>query len=140
MYSAIDLSKYIVSKCIKDDQPISNLQLQKILYYVQKEYLKNGRKAFSDDIEAWQFGPVVPNVYYYFCGYGAMPIFNSHESFSVASADQPVIDRIVEEKRMLDPWTLVSETHKPNGAWARIYKDREGNHPVIPTDLIRTVG
>lgn len=59
MYSALDLSTYIVSKCIKDHSPISNLQLQKILYYIQKEFLKNDDIAFSDDIEAWQFGPVV---------------------------------------------------------------------------------
>lgn len=31
MYTAMDLSKYIVSKCIEDGEPISNLQLQKIL-------------------------------------------------------------------------------------------------------------
>lgn len=29
MYAALDLSKYIVSKCIKDSHPVSNLQLQK---------------------------------------------------------------------------------------------------------------
>lgn len=37
MYLAIDLSKYIVFKCIKDDYPISNIQLQKVLFYIQKD-------------------------------------------------------------------------------------------------------
>ena len=41
MYKAIDLSKYIVSKCVRDNIPISNLQLQKILYYIQKEFLRD---------------------------------------------------------------------------------------------------
>ena len=54
MYMAVPLSRYIVSKCVQDGCPISNLQLQKILYYVQKEFLKSGKPAFSDDIEAWQ--------------------------------------------------------------------------------------
>ena len=63
MYKAMELSTYIVSKCIKEDCPISNLQLQKILYYIQKAFLDRGDRAFSDNIEAWQFGPVVPNVY-----------------------------------------------------------------------------
>ena len=79
MYTAIDLSKYIVLKCIQDEHPISNLQLQKILYYIQKDFLSRDDLAFSDSIEAWQFGPVVPNVYYYYCGYGAMPISLIHE-------------------------------------------------------------
>lgn len=140
MCKAIDLSKYIVSKCIKDDCPISNLQLQKILYYIQKDFLQRDKRAFSDDIEAWQFGPVVPNVYYHYCGFGAMPIAFAGEDGNVVPKDRKVIDKIVEEKRVLDPWTMVAETHKKNGAWDRIYKDGEGNHKVIPVDLIKERG
>lgn len=32
MYDALELAKYIVRKCIIDKHPISNLQLQKILF------------------------------------------------------------------------------------------------------------
>ena len=140
MYNAIDLAKYIVSKCIKDSHPISNLQLQKILYYIQKDFLQRNEMAFSDDIEAWQFGPVVPNVYYYYCGYGAMPISISNDKFEIALSDMPYIDSIVDKKRELDPWDMVAETHKQDGAWAIIYKNGSGNHCVIPTELIKAVG
>lgn len=140
MYRAIDLSKYIVFKCIADDCPISNLQLQKILYYIQKEFLKCGKLAFPDEIEAWQFGPVVPNVYYYYCGYGAMPISEAYENFPVHSEDKGLIDGIVTSKRDLDPWTLVAETHKKNGPWYKIYADGAGNHKIIPKELIKEVG
>lgn len=140
MYTAIDLSKYIVSKCINDDHPISNLQLQKILYYIQKDFLSRDDIAFSDDIEAWQFGPVVPNVYYHYCGYGAMPISSTHERFDIDTKDKPAINQIIENKRILDPWTMVAETHKPNGAWDQIYKKGLGNHQVIPIELIKAVG
>ncbi len=140
MYTAIDLSKYIVSKCIEDCHPVSNLQLQKILYYIQKDFLNRGDRAFSDEIEAWQFGPVVPNVYYHYCGYGAMPISSAHEKYEVDVKDKKIINTIVESKRILDPWTMVAETHKANGAWAQIYKKGLGNHQVIPVDLIKAVG
>lgn len=140
MYTAINLSKYIVSKCIDDNYPISNLQLQKILYYIQKDFLKRNELAFSDDIEAWQFGPVVPDVYYHYCGYGAMPISFTFERFDVDLKDKDVINRIVESKRVLEPWTLVEETHKANGAWDQIYKNGVGNHKVIPINLIKAVG
>lgn len=140
MYSALDLAKYVVSKCVFDDSPISNLQLQKILYYIQKDYLSRDQIAFSDEIEAWQFGPVVPNVYYYYCGYGAMPISTALGIFNPTHEDKTIIDPIVESKRELDPWTLVAETHKANGAWDQIYRDGLGNHQVIPTDLIKAVG
>lgn len=140
MYKAIDLSKYIVSKCVRDNIPISNLQLQKILYYIQREFLNHKSQAFSDDIEAWQFGPVVPNVYYFFCGFGAMPISRMYDDISVSGIDLVKVDAIVEEKRILDPWILVRDTHKPEGAWATVYKNGSGNHKVIPLHLIKAVG
>lgn len=37
MYSAMEITKYIINKCTKEKHPISNLQLQKILYYIQKK-------------------------------------------------------------------------------------------------------
>lgn len=140
MYDAINLAKYIVSKCVKDGSPISNLQLQKILYYIQKDFLSRNKKAFPDVIEAWQFGPVVPNVYYHFCGFGAMPITISYENTFIDSRDAVYIDPIVDKKRRLNPWDMVEETHKPNGAWAKIYNDGYGNHEEIPTELIKAVG
>ena len=112
MYKAMELSTYIVSKCIKEDCPISNLQLQKILYYIQKAFLNRGDRAFSDNIEAWQFGPVVPNVYDHYCGYGAMPISFSSIKYDVAKEDKQLIDSIVESKRVLAPWDLVEETKR----------------------------
>ena len=140
MYKAMELSTYIVSKCIKEDCPISNLQLQKILYYIQKAFLNRGDRAFSDNIEAWQFGPVVPNVYDHYCGYGAMPISFSSIKCDVAKEDKQLIDSIVESKRVLAPWDLVEETHKKGGAWDKTYKNGSGSHEVIPTELIKAVG
>jgi uncharacterized phage-associated protein len=139
MYSAIHLSKYIVSKCVSDGHPISNLQLQKMLYYIQKDYLSRDDQAFSDDIEAWQFGPVVPEAYYRFCGFGAMPITIAYD-VTINPEDAEKIDPVVEEKRRLNPWDMVTETHKPNGAWDQIYKNGLGNRHVIPIELIKAVG
>lgn len=43
---------------------ISNLKLQKLLYYAQAWFLAiNGRPLFDDRLEAWVHGPVVPPVY-----------------------------------------------------------------------------
>lgn len=140
MYAAIELSKYIVTKCVNDDYPISNLQLQKILFYIQKEFLKLGNIAFSDDIEAWPFGPVVPNVYYQFCSFGAMPITSHYSEISISTEDANLINNVIEKKRILNPWDMVAETHKKNGAWDRIFKNGLGNHNIIPLDLIKSEG
>lgn len=136
MYNAVELSKYIVSRCAGNKYPISNLQLQKILYYIQREYISRGNQAFSDDIEAWRFGPVVPNVYYYFCGYGAMPIDVMYES-NISSEDQIIMDPIIDSKSKLNPWDLVADTHYDGGAWSQVFKEGDGNKKIIPIELIK---
>ena len=137
MYKALDLANYIVGKCIKDNTPITNLQLQRILYFVQKDFLKRGTRAFSDDIEAWEFGPVVPNVYFCFCGFGAMPIFISRSTVLNLSTDKNIIDNIVDAKRSLTPWEAAKETHKITGAWSKVYNSGKGNQCIIPIGLIK---
>lgn len=140
MYDAIHLSKYIISKCVSDGLPISNLQLQKILFYIQRDYLLRDSIAFSDDIEAWQFGPVVPNAYYRFCGFGAMPISIAYSECSISPVDASYMDPIIEEKRVLDPWEMVADTHKPSGAWSQVYRSGQGNKRIIPLHLIKSAG
>lgn len=136
MYRALDLSKYIVAKCVDDGEPISNLQLQKILYYIQESFLKRGERAFSDAIEVWRFEPAVPDVYYRYCGFGANTIDFSCEKFAVKEQDKAEIDKIIESKRILEPWTLVAEVHKENGAWAQTYQNGAGDRAKIPVELI----
>ena len=138
MYKAIDLANYIVDKCIKDNTPITNLQLQRILYFVQKDFLKRGSRAFSDYIEAWWFGPVVPTVYFCFCGFGAMPIlFIPRDTVPNLSTDKNIIDNIVENKRSLTPWEIAKETSKITGAWSKVYDNGKGSQHIIPVDLIK---
>ena len=137
MYKAMDLANYIVDKCIKDNVPITNLQLQRILYFVQKDFLKRGSPAFSDYIEAWEFGPVVPNVYFYFCGFGATPISISRDSVPNLTSDKNIIDNIVEAKRDLDSWVTAKETNKITGAWSKVFNDGKGSQHIMPVDLIK---
>lgn len=66
VYSAFDISQlvicYIRSNYIMNG--ISNLRLQKLLYFIQAGFLiTKGKPCFSSSIEAWDFGPVVPWIY-----------------------------------------------------------------------------
>lgn len=141
LIKALELSKYIVSKCTEENKPISNLQLQKILYYIQYEFLKEtDRVLFLDDIEAWRFGPVIPNVYYYFCNFGAMPItikFKEYKNIIKDLEKFNLIDYVVEKKRQQNPWDMIKETHKDNGPWALTFNGGDGNRKVIPIKSIK---
>lgn len=140
-YKAMDVAKYILSYCTKKDQSISNLQLQKILYYVQVDFFqKTGDELFSDEFEAWQFGPVVPSVYWRYCGHGAAPIRALLMKKTIDDDDAKRIDPIIDEKSVLPPWDLVEETHKKGHAWDLTYKDGLGNKDIIKKELIRQCG
>jgi len=139
MYLALEIAKYIIDKRTKDNCPVSNLQFQKILYYIQREFLQQGEIAFPEEIEAWQFGPVVPEVYRQYCGFGALPI-RMRYMISIEADDVKIINLIVEKKRMLNPWDLVSDTHSSGKAWDLIYRNGLGDHQIIPQELIKNKG
>lgn len=137
MYKALEVAKYIVAKCYNEGKPITNLKLQKILFYIQRAYLKNGDGAFSDDIQAWMYGPVVSDVYYYYCSSGAMPIFNVDESAikNITNEDQIKINEIVEKYQDYDVWRLVEMTHIVGGAWDKTFKAKGGYSTISTSDI-----
>jgi uncharacterized phage-associated protein len=69
MNTAKEISNYIVSyfstiatNSIEGD--LTNLKLQKLLYYCQINSLKKYKTPLFDDvIEAWDYGPVISSVY-----------------------------------------------------------------------------
>lgn len=134
LYPALDVAEYIVNKCSVDGCQISNLQLQKILYYVQKHFLQVERYAlFTDDIEAWPLGPVVRKAYYRFYGFGAMPIYYKqlHKS-PIDESYRSAINQITEEKRIINPWEMVDDTHVQGKAWNRVFRGGQGYKELIP--------
>lgn len=54
---------------------LSNLKIQKLVYYAQGLSLAlNNKPLFEDEILAWEHGPVVENLYHQYKEYGANPI------------------------------------------------------------------
>jgi len=55
--------------CLSRDRgdPITNLKLQKLLYYTQAWFLAlHDKELFSEDFQAWVHGPVLPSQYHRF--------------------------------------------------------------------------
>ena len=74
--SAHDVAKYFVALVDEDaGDSISNLKLQKLLYYAQGFHLAlHGKPLFHEKIKAWDHGPVVPQVYHMYKEHGANAI------------------------------------------------------------------
>jgi uncharacterized phage-associated protein len=137
-YHALDVAKYVVRKCTTDGHPISNLQLQKILYYIQSAFLKKEHRAlFDDEIEAWKFGPVVRSVYRAYCGYGSSLIYESEPPDAVFLPEESMLmDRVIDEKRGLSAWELVMQTHAQGTPWERMTHGNANGKVVIPKEMI----
>ena len=104
MYRADDLADYIIYKCNKDGNRINNLQLQKILNYIQNYYIQAfHRKAFSDDFIESKYGSVVPSVYSKYKNYNNSPITDTdHKVFNnIRDEDKNYIDIIIESEWQL---------------------------------------
>lgn len=75
MYDVQDVAEYVITYSEDKDYGISNLKLQKILYLIQAYFLMQTKKpCFSEEIEAWDFGPVIPEVYRRYKQFGSTDI------------------------------------------------------------------
>src|SRR5437016_8859052 len=73
--SARKIADYLIAFAHRVGDPISNLKLQKLLYYAQAWYLAlHNEPLFPESIEAWVHGPAVPPVYGKFKGWAWQPI------------------------------------------------------------------
>ncbi len=73
---ALTVANYILSLGVRGNRPtISNLKLQKLLYYCQGAHLALlDKPLFADPIVAWPHGPVVEDVYHCYKNYGSRSI------------------------------------------------------------------
>lgn len=125
MYSALDVAKYIIWYCKEEEYSISNLKLQKLLYFVQAQFLVvMGHPIFKEKIEAWDFGPVVPEVYQHFKLWGSSEIprvVAKQANNKIFEKDQEVIDEILEVCAPYSANTLVDITHN-QAPWRNAYE------------------
>ena len=79
MYDVLDVCRHVINYSNDKEYGISNLKLQKVLYFIQAYYLVlTSQKCFNDRIEAWDLGPVVPKAYREYKQFGASNIPKIH--------------------------------------------------------------
>ncbi len=136
MVNTLELAKYIFKHSNKE---LSNLELQKTLYFTELDYIKKFDKHLVfDDFEAWKYGPVAREVYYEYRNYGANPIDKPKEetlSQNLRKDELETINCSIEKCNKKSYWDLVKESHKEDGAWHKSFK--EDRKEVISKDLIK---
>lgn len=119
LYSVIDIANYVIDYGSQNQKEITNLRLQKILYYIQGYFLKMYDKpAFNEEIVAWPYGPVVPEAYYTYCMHGRNVLYLKQDveyDFSMMSLDEKQLIRNIVDVCCADTISnIVNKTHQEN--------------------------
>lgn len=138
-YKAQDIAKYVINYYHEKGIDITNLKLQKLLYYIQGECLADSSingACFDDEIQAWKLGPVVPSVYFTYNIFMDNPIWLMPYD-TIPKIDvkyRTVINRVLDKYQNYDPWKLVEQTHQEE-PWKNAYKN-DTCYIVIPVEKI----
>lgn len=155
MYKILDICSYVINYSNKKEYGVSNLKLQKLLYFIQAAFLSradNSEACFSARIEAWDFGPVVPIAYHEFKHFGSSDIPNvsrfliiqknepwniekyNYEEGSIRNKDKKEINGVIDFFSDYSAADLVEVTHN-QAPWKEAYS--RGRNTEITIEAIR---
>jgi uncharacterized phage-associated protein len=116
MLRVIEAAEYILwLGCQQENDLISNLKLQKLLYYSQGYSLARlGRTLFDAPIQAWQHGPVVKEVYRAYKEYDSQAIPCPHDIRlnKYQPVEREIMDEVYGIYGQFSAWALRDMTHQ----------------------------
>ncbi len=75
MVSCFEVANYFIWLAKETGSFVSNLKLQKLVYYAQAWHLAiHGTPLFAEDFQAWVHGPVIPELYQKYKSFRWQPI------------------------------------------------------------------
>lgn len=134
----IDVCRCILneaSKLMKDCYDISNLKLQKLLYYVQAEHIgRFSSPIIENKFQAWEFGPVHPAIYRKFKRFELIsPKDCGGNASTLSKKEQTLIKSVVEKYARYSAWQLKEMTHAEI-PWLNAWKTGK-NSVISPEDM-----
>lgn len=153
MYKVLEVCRHVINYSNDLNYGISNLKLQKILYFIQAVFLvMRTEPCFEERIEAWDLGPVVPIAYreYKYYGSGNIPLITcciqvdkkniwdsvvkEYHDDVIAQRDKVLMDAVVDKFADYSATDLVSITHR-QAPWKDAYV--RGMNKEITTKAIK---
>ena len=115
-YKALDIAKKLIFKAQNDEpnggERLTNLKLQKLLYYQQGYHLAAfDTPLFSENVEAWMYGPVVPAVYDVFSAYGSSALPVVEEEIPLTDEEEILFNQVYDAYREFSAIGLMNRTH-----------------------------
>lgn len=139
-YNVIDIAKKMI-KMADDDianggDNITNLKLQKLLYYQQGYHLAAfDAPLFNEDVEAWIYGPVVPVVYDYYQQFGATSLPVSQDVIILDDDEESLFYQVYDMYREFSAIGLMNKTHAER-PWMSVQPHNRGT--IIPQSVMKS--
>lgn len=115
-YKALDIAKKLI--CLaQNDEPnggelLTNLKLQKLLYYQQGFHLAFfGTPLFEESVESWMYGPVVPSVYDEYSKYGSASLPVTTQAITLTDDEERLFNEVFDAYREFSAIGLMNKTH-----------------------------
>lgn len=123
----LEIAEYLIRKFEELDSSITQLKLQKLIYYAQGiGFGRYGVKLFNEPLLAWRHGPVVRPVYDKFKSYVKAPLEPTPGLSIDKITENDLIQNILEETIALygiyDAWVLRTKTHN-EPPWLETFQD-----------------
>jgi uncharacterized phage-associated protein len=162
-YSAKAVANSIIDAALEKNIELTPMKIQKLVFYCHAWYMAFFKTPLiKDEIQAWRYGPVIPELYYEFKDAGDESITKKatdlvfsetgdfSDSINLITPDVPLEDidtwRILNESmRVYGKFTAIqlsNLTHMPGEPWAVIAKKYQSELPnglEIPNELIRSI-
>jgi uncharacterized phage-associated protein len=121
---------------------ISNLKLQKLMYFVEAYYMNKEDKNHLYDSEwsAWDYGPVNKELYNYFKKFGSVEISLSQEEKNtiddLPETNKKCIKKIYDFFGGYNAFDLVTLTHMPNSPWYELKRTSKYDFNILNDSVI----
>ena len=144
-YSALDVAKWFIRRNrieeAKEADKLSLLKLLKLLYYAEGCSLAlNDRSLFSEDIIAWEHGPVVIEVYNKYKSDPFNLPFDDEEddvSDSFSDEDNECLEQVFQVFGAYSAWALRNKTHKEE-PWLEATNNGQSLNHAISRDTMKS--
>lgn len=113
-YKAIDIANKLLKYAADspEGEYMSNMKLQKMLYYQQGFHLAYfDTPLFDEELEAWMYGPVVPCVYDTFQSYGSRGIEPSGKGVTLEKEEEALFAEVCRIYGAYSATGLMNMTH-----------------------------
>jgi uncharacterized phage-associated protein len=126
--------------CEHGSWKVTNLSLQKILYISQMLFMgeNGGSRLIDTEFEAWDYGPVSPEIYRCVRMFGANPIqdvffFEPRSHDGLRESYLHNVSTYLTGKKAGE---LVAITHWKDGAWAKNYRPGAHGTAIPDADIV----